>query len=139
MKKLKNRKNIWKCTNSIYGGNVSDQPKNLIRQFPGPEKRKVKVEIVSYLGLGCHFYPSMNIEANPAYNPEKDAWQVCWDDSDEIKGKHISLGEKFFSFSEARDFLQETFDKMFDPELYELDTHSLYDPQEDFSTYREGD
>ncbi len=129
--------NPYTCKTDSYGGNVKDQPKNLKRYFPGPRKREVRLYITRYYGVGQHYFPSLQPESNPAYNPKEKAWQVCWDDSEEIKGEDI-FGPRFISWSSAANWARETFDKMFDSKYYVL-TESYTGKKIDFSTYREGD
>jgi hypothetical protein len=121
---------------TTFGGYVKEIPKPHKRFFD--DKRRVwpiRVSITRYMGIGVHYYPSLELESNPIWNAEAKSWQLAHDD-DEGAEKRIR-GPQCNSYEEAAKWVEYTYKTRFGrrKQRYKL-VHQFTDER---WFYREGD
>lgn len=117
-----NKKNVSGETSMIMGGYWKDIPTPYVFFHPNPkQKRRVRVGVMRYYGVGVHFYATVDEESNHVWDG-KD-WRLPWGNEEGfpvLTGKNFS--ERFDTYTEAVNFVNSVIAREFSPE-----THKLYD------------
>ena len=101
----------------IIGGDLKEVPPPLVRMFPGPRRRRVRVSIDRYDGIGVHWYVSIEEEPNPLWDSNEDAWREAYDDPGRAgKSFHGRLGSR----SGAYEWVKRTCLANFGPKTHEV-------------------
>lgn len=78
---------------STYGGKRKDFPDKVKRYFDDPRHvREVEGSYYTWketLVYAEHYYASLTQEDNPFWDSKEKTWMVCWDDTEEFKGRYI--------------------------------------------------
>lgn len=124
----------------LFGGKLSEIPKPWHRQFPGPQKRKVRLTIGVFTGVGRHFHVRIEEEDNPIYCAHRDKYttEAHWhkaEDDKEANGR--AFDDKFDTEKAARQWARETFAKQFGDATHQIVQSGTGEPPRWF--YREGD
>lgn len=115
-------KNISNDTSTVMGGSwwaKIPQPYRFLHPTP-VEKRKVRVEVTRYYGVGVHFYAT--VEERPNYVWDGETWRQPWAAGGfpDLDGKRFS--GRFDTYTEAVNFVNTRIAENFSPT-----THELYD------------
>lgn len=108
----------------MLGGKLSEIPKPHRRLFDDKRrKRKLKISVQVFYGIGRHYHVTVRQEDNPIWNPLTQAqaspswrevqnmdygkeivgWQLAWDDED---GHGKSVLDKFDTLTQAKNFIK---------------------------------
>lgn len=108
---------------SSRGGDIANIPEPHQRMFPGRRKRKVRVSITRFYGVGIHFYASLREESNMIWCACKDAyqqkphWHQAWDDRE---GNGREFSGRFNTHEAAQDFINRTAAKEFPAKTHRI-------------------
>jgi len=110
--------------------------------FPGRAKRRVRVRIRLYSGIGRHYYAHITEDSNPIWCTgrhdftEPGHWHEAWDDA----GKNgLDFTQKFDAECWAQKWIREIITQHFPSKTHLVVSENNGKPLRDRWFYREGD
>lgn len=119
---------------TMTGGYLREIPEPHVRYFslPGARRRRVRVLVGVFSGIGRHYHVSSKVEDDYIWNEARELWQNPWDA--QFLAGAIDM-QRFDSAHQARAYIEDVLTPKYPADAYELvfegEAHAWFYPEHD--------